>query len=109
MKGLSIKIKEQGWTSAHEISEDRWGFASGLEFGAGCHTFEIQSEDRAGNLEPQHDFNGEVVWHPRERPDLSGSRLSVDSGQVLPGDLVDIVIVVPNSGWQYVLFPPLVF
>ena len=103
--GLGIQINGERWTAADELGESRWSFTSDSELGAGCHTFNIQGEDRAGNVEPLHAFGEPVVWHPRERPDLSGSRLSVVPDHVRPGDLVDVTVVVPISSYQETWVP----
>lgn len=103
--GLGIEIDGERWTAVDEIGEGRWSFTSDAELGAGCHTFNIQGEDRAGNVEPLHAFGDEVVWHPRERPDLSGSSLSIVPNRVRPGDTVAVTVDVPNSGWQETWVP----
>ena len=104
-KGLSIEINSQRWISAQEIGEGRWSFTSDKELGAGCHTFNIQGEDRAGNVEALHVFGEAVVWHPQDRPDLSGSSLSVTPTVVRPGDTVTFIVSVPNSSWQETWVP----
>jgi hypothetical protein len=103
--GLGIQINGERWTAADEIGDDRWTFTSDAELGAGCHTFDIQGEDRAGNLEPLHAFGGTVVWHPRVRSDLSGSSLLVTPAVVRPGDRVTFTLSAPNSGWQETWVP----
>ena len=103
--GLSIRVNDGNWTTADEIGESQWSFTTSTELGAGCHTFNIQAEDRAGNLETLHDFNDEVVWHPREQPDLSGSSFMVLPDQVRPGDIVTFSALIPNSSWQETWVP----
>ena len=104
-KGLRIEINGQQRTSANEVGDGRWSFTSDSELGAGCHTFNIQGEDRAGNVEPLHAFGDTVVWHPQERPDLSGSSLSIVPDHVRPGDTVNVTLVAPNSSWQETWVP----
>ena len=103
--GLGIEINGERWTAADEVGEGRWSFTSDTELGAGCHTFNILGEDRAGNVELLHAFGSEVVWHPRERPDLSGSSLSIVPDHVRPGDTVDVTVFAANSSWQETWVP----
>ena len=103
--GLGIQINGERWTAADEIGVGLWSFTSDTELGAGCHTFDIQGEDRAGNVEPLHAFADEVVWHPQERPDLSGSSLSIVPDHVRPGDTVTVTVFAPNSGSQETWVP----
>jgi hypothetical protein len=104
-RSLGIQINGDRWTAADEVGDGQWSFTSDTEVGAGCHIFHIQSEDRAGNVEDLHRFGGEVVWHPRTRPDLSGSWLSAVPSQVRPGDTVALTLVVPSSGPQETWVP----
>ncbi len=99
-KGLAIRINGTDWAPATAIVGDRWFFTSTLELGAGCHTFDIRAEDRAGNVESLHTFASGVVWQPREQPDLSGSSLWVTPDQVRPGEVVTFSVAVRHSGWQ---------
>jgi hypothetical protein len=98
--GLGIQINGEEWTTADEIVGSRWAFTSTTDLGAGCYSFNIHAGDRAGNVEQPHAFGGAVVWHPRARPDLSGSRLIVTPDRVRPGAMVTVTVAVPNSSWQ---------
>ncbi|MBL7183042.1 MAG: DUF11 domain-containing protein [Anaerolineae bacterium] len=105
LKGLAIQINGEDWTSADEVGEGQWSFIPTTELGAGCHTFHIQAQDLAGHVEPLYAFHIELVWHPREQPDLSGSSLSVTPAPVRPGETVAFTGYVRNSGWQEAWVP----
>jgi hypothetical protein len=105
LKGLAIQINGGDWVPAHEVSGGRWAFTSTQELGAGCHTFDTRTEDRAGNVETTHAFTSGVVWQPREQPDLSGSSLLVTPATVRPGETVTFSVAVRNGGWQETWVP----
>ncbi|MBU1746725.1 MAG: hypothetical protein KKA73_03475, partial [Chloroflexi bacterium] len=100
LKGLAIRINGTAWVPATAVVGQRWFFTSTQELGAGCHTFDIRAEDRAGNVEPLHTFVSGVVWPPRETPNLSGSSLWVEPNMVRPGAIVTLTGAVRNAGWQ---------
>lgn len=105
LKGVAIRVNGADWVPATSVVGGRWFFTSTQELGAGCHTFDIRAEDRAGNVETAHTFVSGVVWPPRERPDLSGSSLWAEPATVRPGEIVTFSGVVRNSGWQETWVP----
>ena len=104
-KGIGIQIYGENLTSADEVGDGTWSWIPSTELGAGCHDFYIWAEDGAGNVEPVHAFGTEVVWHPREQPNLSGSRFWATATELRPGDTVDFVVDLRNSGWQEAWVP----
>ena len=100
LKGIAVQINGANWVPVTGIVDGQWFFDSTKEVGAGCHTFDTQAEDRAGNVEAAHTFASGVLWPARSSPDLSGSSLSVVPAQVRPGDTVTFTLSLHNSGWQ---------
>ncbi|MBU1878073.1 MAG: hypothetical protein KJ734_03895, partial [Chloroflexi bacterium] len=105
LKGVAIRVNGTDWVPATAVVGNRWFFTSTQEVGAGCHLFDIQAEDRAGNVEPLHPFASGVVWPPRETPDLSGSSLGATPATARPGATVTVTVVARNGGWQEAWVP----
>ena len=105
LKGVAIQINGANWVPVTGLVDGQWFFNSSKEVGAGCHTFDTEAEDRAGNVEAAHTFASGVIWPARSSPDLSGSSLSVVPAQVRPGDTVTFTLSLRNSGWQETWVP----
>ena len=104
-RGLGIQINGERWTAADEIGNGLWSYTSDTDLGAGCYAFHVQGEDWAGNMETLRAHGEEVAWHPRQRPELSGSRIAVVPNKARPGETVAVTLNVPNSGPQDTLVP----
>ena len=111
--GMDLELNGNDWTSTSQdianswfefpkqiADKITWVYDEILEFSRGNHYLRGRSQDRAGNLEDIYDLVGELVWLPQALPDLSGSSLTAIPAIARPGETIEFVAALRNSGNQ---------